>query len=143
MGKTDRRASQDSLLPGEVGRSLPRDLTGVVLDDFRVEKVLGGGGMGEVYLATQVSLSRAVAIKVVKADFASNPTYLGRLKTEATAVAKLNHANIVHVYTLGCVDDVNFIAMEYVQGTNLKEYIIKKGALDLSLAYSIMRQTGQ
>jgi eukaryotic-like serine/threonine-protein kinase len=143
MGTTDRRSSQDSLLPGEAGRSLPRDLTGVVLDDFRVEKVLGGGGMGEVYLATQVSLNRSVAIKVLKSDFASNPTYLGRLKTEATAVAKLNHANIVHVYTLGCVDDVNFIAMEYVQGTNLKEYIVKKGALDLSLAYSIMRQTGQ
>ena len=122
---------------------MPRDLTGVTLDDFRVEKVLGGGGMGEVYLATQVSLNRSVAIKVLKSDFASNPTYLGRLKTEATAVAKLNHANIVHVYTLGCVDNIHFIAMEYVQGTNLKEYIVKKGALDLSLAYSIMRQTGQ
>jgi eukaryotic-like serine/threonine-protein kinase len=122
---------------------MPRDLSGVTLDDFRVEKVLGGGGMGEVYLATQVSLNRSVAIKVLKSDFASNPTYLGRLKSEATAVAKLNHANIVHVYTLGCVDDVHFIAMEYVQGTNLKDYIVKKGALDLSLAYSIMRQTAQ
>ena len=99
--------------------------------------------MGEVYLATQVSLNRPVALKVLRPDFASNPTYLGRLKTEATAVAKLNHPNIVHVYTLGCVDDINFIAMEYVQGTNLKEYIVKKGALDLPLAYSIMRQTGQ
>src|SRR5262249_33516882 len=97
----------------------------------------------EVYLATQVSLNRSVAIKVLKSDFASNPTYLGRLKSEATAVAKLNHANIVHVYTMGCVGDVHFIAMEYVQGTNLKDYIVKKGALDLALAYSIMRQTGQ
>jgi serine/threonine-protein kinase len=143
MNTTDRRFSNDSLLPGEAGRGVPRDLTGVTLDDFRVEKVLGGGGMGEVYLATQVSLNRLVAIKVLKSDFAANPTYLGRLKSEATAVAKLNHANIVHVYTLGCVGDVNFIAMEYVQGTNLKDYIIKKGALDLSLAYSIMRQAGQ
>jgi serine/threonine-protein kinase len=138
-----RSTSQDSLYPGEAGRSLPRDLTGVILDDFRVEKLLGGGGMGEVYLATQVSLNRSVAIKVLKSDFASNPTYLGRLKSEATAVAKLNHANIVHVYTMGCVGDVHFIAMEYVQGTNLKDYIVKKGALDLPLAYSIMRQTGQ
>jgi serine/threonine-protein kinase len=143
MSTTDRPFSHDSLLPGEPGHSLPRDLTGVVLDDFRVEKVLGGGGMGEVYLATQVSLNRSVAIKVLKSDFAANPTYLGRLKTEATAVAKLNHANIVHVYTLGCVGDVHFIAMEYVQGSNLKDYILKKGALDLPLAYSIMRQTGQ
>ena len=99
--------------------------------------------MGEVYLATQLSLNRPVALKVLRSNFASNPTYLARLRSEATAVAKLNHPNIVHVYTLGCVDQINFIAMEYVQGTNLREYFIKKGALDLPLAFSIMRQTGQ
>ena len=123
--------------------SADRDLTGVTLGDFRIEKLLGRGGMGEVYLATQLSLSRPVALKVLRPNLAANPTYLGRLRTEATAVAKLNHPNIVHVYTFGCVDQINFIAMEYVQGTNLKEYIIKKGALDLPLAFSIMRQTGQ
>ena len=67
---------------------------------------------------------------------------LSRFEAEATAVAKLNHPNIVHVYTLGCVDEIRFIAMEYVQGTNLREYIVKKGALDLPLALSIMRQAG-
>ena len=68
---------------------------------------------------------------------------MSRFEAEATAVAKLNHPNIVHVYTLGCVDQVRFIAMEYVEGTNLREYIDKKGALDLPLALSIMRQAGQ
>jgi serine/threonine protein kinase len=143
MSTTDRRSVQESLLPGETGNLPSRDLTGLTLDDFRVEKLLGRGGMGEVYLATQVSLNRPVALKVLRPDFASNPTYLGRLKTEATAVAKLNHPNIVHVYTLGCVDDINFIAMEYVQGTNLRDYIVKKGALELPLAYSIMKQAAQ
>jgi serine/threonine-protein kinase len=143
MSTTDRKPTEDTVLPGEGESRSSRDLTGVTLDDFRVEKMLGRGGMGEVYLATQVSLNRPVALKVLKSDFASKPTYLGRLKTEATAVAKLNHPNIVHVYTLGCAGDIHFIAMEYVQGTNLKEYIVKKGALDLALAYSIMRQTGQ
>jgi eukaryotic-like serine/threonine-protein kinase len=143
MSTNDRRTVEDSLLPGEAGDRAHQDLTGLILDDFRVEKILGRGGMGEVYLATQVSLNRSVALKVLRPDFASNPTYLGRLKTEATAVAKLNHPNIVHVYTLGCVDDIHFIAMEYVQGTNLRDYIAKKGALDLPLAYSIMKQTGQ
>jgi eukaryotic-like serine/threonine-protein kinase len=143
MSTNDRRSTQDSLLPGEAVDRAHRDLTGLTLDDFRVEKILGRGGMGEVYLATQVSLNRSVALKVLRPDFSSNPTYLGRLKTEATAVAKLNHPNIVHVYTLGCVDDIHFIAMEYVQGTNLRDYIAKKGALDLPLAYSIMKQTGQ
>ncbi len=130
-------------MPGEASDRAPHDLTGLTLDDFRVESILGRGGMGEVYLATQISLNRPVALKVLRSDFAANPTYLGRLKTEATAVAKLNHTNIVHVYTMGCVDDIHFIAMEYVQGTNLRDYIMKKGALDLPLAYSIMKQTGQ
>jgi serine/threonine protein kinase len=137
MSKTDRRSFEDTILPREGGR----DLTGVTLHDFRVEKLLGRGGMGEVYLATQVSLNRPVALKVLLSDFASNPIYLGRLRSEATAIAKLNHPNILHVYTLGCTDEIHFIAMEYVQGTNLREYIVKKGALDLPLAYSIMRQT--
>jgi serine/threonine protein kinase len=143
MSTTNRQSPEDTALShlGEVGSAL--DLTGVTLGDFQVDKLLGRGGMGEVYLATQVSLNRLVALKVLRSNFASNPTYLGRLKSEATAVAKLNHANIVHVYTLGCIDNVNFIAMEYVQGTNLRDYILKKGALDLPLALSIIRQTGQ
>ena len=57
-------------------------------------------------------------------------------------MAKLNHPNIVHIYTLGHVDGIRFIAMEYVQGTNLRDYILKKGPLDLPLALSIMKQAG-
>jgi serine/threonine-protein kinase len=138
----DRRATSDSIMPFSGNNDGPRDLTGLTLGDFRVERLLGRGGMGEVYLATQLSLNRPVALKVLLSTFSSNPTYLGRLKSEATAVAKLNHASIVHVYMMGCVDDIHFIVMEYVEGTNLRDYITKKGAVDLPLAYSIMRQTG-
>src|SRR4029079_539547 len=99
--------------------------------------------MGEVYLARQVSLNRPVALKVLRPDLLTKPAYLARFEAEATPVAKLNHPNIVHVYTLGCVDGIRFIAMEYVQGTNLKDYVIRKGALHLPLAISIMRQAGQ
>jgi len=143
MSTIDRQTSEDRLWHVGGNHESPRDLTGVTLGDFHVERLLGRGGMGEVYLATQRSLNRPVALKVLLSDFSANPTYLGRLKSEATAVAKLNHPNIVHVYMLGCVDDINFIVMEYVQGTNLRDYIVKKGALDLPLAHSIMRQTGQ
>ena len=120
-----------------------RDLTGTTLGDFEVKRLLGRGGMGQVYLATQISLNRPVALKVLHPRYLSKPIYLSRFEAEATAVAKLNHPNIVHVYTLGYVDPVRFIAMEYVEGTNLREYINKKGALDLPLALSIMRQAGQ
>ncbi|WP_406694807.1 protein kinase [Singulisphaera sp. Ch08] len=119
-----------------------RDLTGKTLGDFEVERLLGRGGMGEVYLARQISLNRPVALKVLRTDMLNNPTYLSRFEAEATAVARLNHPNIVHVYMLGCVDNIRFIAMEYVQGTNLREFLIKKGALDLPLALSIIKQTG-
>ncbi|MGC8639656.1 MAG: protein kinase domain-containing protein [Isosphaeraceae bacterium] len=119
-----------------------RDLTGTTLGDFQVNRLLGHGGMGHVYLATQISLNRPVALKVLHPKLLSKPAYLARFEAEGTAVAKLNHPNIVHVYTLGNLDRVRFIAMEYVEGTNLREYINRKGALDLPLALSIMRQAG-
>ena len=117
-----------------------RDLTGVTLGDYRVERLLGSGGMGQVYLARQTSLNRPVAIKVLRPEFLAKANYLSRFEAEATAVAKLNHPNIVHVYALGLEDGVRFISMEYVPGTNLRDYILKKGALDYPLALSIMRQ---
>jgi eukaryotic-like serine/threonine-protein kinase len=122
--------------------SMFRNLTGTTLGDFHVERLLGRGGMGEVYVAQQISLNRPVALKVLRPDLLTKPTYLSRFEAEATAVAKLNHPNIVHIYTLGSVDPVHFIAMGYVQGSNLRDYLAKKGALDLPLALSIMRQAG-
>jgi serine/threonine-protein kinase len=119
-----------------------RDLTGVTLGDFQVERLLGRGGMGEVYLARQISLNRPVALKVLRPDLLTKPNYLSRFEAEATAVAKLNHPNIVHIYMLGSTDGIRYIAMEYVQGTNLRDYIRKKGALDYPLALSIMKQAG-
>src|ERR1700677_2847544 len=113
MSTSNRRSADDTNLPDAGYSEAVRDLTGVTLGDFKIEKLLGRGGMGEVYLATQLSLSRPVALKVLLSNLASNPTYLGRLRSEAMAVAKLNHPNIVHVYTFACVDQINFIAMEY------------------------------
>jgi eukaryotic-like serine/threonine-protein kinase len=141
--KPDARTSEETTAWEATG-VVPtfRDLIGITLGDLQVERRLGRGGMGEVYLARQISLNRKVALKVLRPDLLSKETYLKRFEAEATAVAKLNHPNIVHVYTLGCIDDVRFIAMEYVQGTNLRDLLMKKGALDLPLALSIMKQAG-
>ena len=119
----------------------PRDLTNKTLGDYHVERMLGHGGMGEVYLARQLSLDRAVAFKVLRPELASNPTNMARFEAEARAAAKLNHPNIVHIYAVDEVDGVRYIAMEYVQGTNLREYLQKKGVPDLPLALAIMRQS--
>lgn len=118
-----------------------RNLSGMVLGDFRVERLIGRGGMGEVYLAKQISLNRSVALKVLLPEWLSRPAYKSRFEIEATAVARLNHPNIVQVYALGEQDGVHYIAMEYVEGMNLREYLIRKGTLDLPLALSIMRQS--
>jgi hypothetical protein len=117
-----------------------RDLTGMTLGDFEVERLLGHGGMGEVYLARQVSLNRPVALKVLRPEMLSNPTYLARFESEAWAAATLSHPNIVHIYTLGSIDGLRFIAMEYVAGTNLREYLARRGIPELPLALSIMKQ---
>ncbi len=120
----------------------PSDLTGRTLGDFEVGQVLGRGGMGEVYLARQISLDRPVALKLLRAELSKNPSYMARFEAEAATAAKLNHPNIVHIYSVGQVEGRRYIAMEFVQGTNLKSLLEKKGVPELPLALALMRQTG-
>src|SRR6516164_7077447 len=95
----------ETTLPPEAQGPIPLppavDLTGRTLGDFHVLRRLGEGGMDQVYLAEQISLKRKVALKLLRADLASNPTSLQRFKLEATAVARATHANIVQVYFTG------------------------------------------
>src|SRR5262249_21640653 len=117
------------------------DLSGTVIDDYRVLRKLGQGGMGQVYLAEQVSLQRHVALKILRPDLAARPDALARFKLEATAVARATHPNIVQVYQIGGEDrGMPYMALEYVEGKNLREYINKKGPPELMVSLSIMRQ---
>src|ERR1041385_4974316 len=95
------------------------------LGRYQIRSLLGAGGMGEVYLAQDPSLSRKVALKVLPSDLAANQDRMRRFKQEATAAASLNHPNIAHIYEVGVASDLNFIAMEYVDGTTLREKIHK------------------
>jgi serine/threonine-protein kinase len=122
-------------VPGEL------DLTGRTLGDFRLLRRLGAGGMGQVYLAEQISLSRNVALKTLRPDLiAAHPEAMERFRLEAKAVARANHANIVQVYTHGEADGIWYIALEYVEGRNLREYLAPKGPPEVLLALSILRQ---
>ena len=116
------------------------DLTGQTLGDYRVLRRLGQGGMGQVYLAEQISLKRKVALKLLRSDLAANAVSLARFKNEAEAVAKATHANIVQVYAIGEANGLHFMALEYVEGRNLREYLEKKGPPEILRALSIMRQ---
>lgn len=93
------------------------------LGRYQIRSLLGAGGMGEVYLAQDNSLNRKVALKVLPAELASNGDRMRRFKQEATAAASLNHPNIAHIYEIGETDGCNFIAMEYVDGTTLRDKI--------------------
>ncbi len=110
------------------------------LGEFRILRRLGKGGMAEVFLAEQISLKRNVAVKVLREERLTDETHLKRFKTEATAAAALNHPNIVQVFTIGEQDGTHYIAQEYVQGMNLREYVTRKGPPEMGVALHIMKQ---
>ncbi|MFO0881604.1 MAG: serine/threonine-protein kinase [Gemmataceae bacterium] len=116
------------------------DLSGRTLGDYQILRKLGQGGMGQVYLAEQVSLHRKVALKILRPEHAASDKSLERFRREATAVARATHANIVQVYAFGEVEGMAYLALEYVEGRTLKDYVAKKGPPDLLIALSIMRQ---
>src|SRR5262245_11537338 len=116
------------------------DHSGRTLGDFLLLRKLGQGGMGQVYLARQQSLKRDVAVKVLRPDLAADATSLQRFRAEAEAVARVTHANIVQVYAVGEEAGVHYMALEYVDGRNLRDYLAKKGTPDLPLALAVMRQ---
>jgi serine/threonine protein kinase len=125
--------------PGEKPEPLV-DLTGRTLGDFHILRKLGQGGMGTVYLARQQSLKREVALKFLRKDLTENPVALQRFQAEAEAVARISHPNIVQVYSIGEQDGFRFMALEYVEGRNLRDFLDRKGALELPVALTIFRQ---
>ena len=96
---------------------------GTQLGRYEIRTLLGAGGMGEVYLAQDTSLNRKVALKVLPAEVASNEDRMRRFKQEATSAASLNHPSIAHIYEIGAAEGLNFIAMEYIEGTTLRAKI--------------------
>jgi serine/threonine-protein kinase len=136
---TDKGPPAGSAAPGPSVSGQEPDLTGQTLGDFRVLHRLGQGGMGQVYLAEQISLKRKVALKVLRAE-AAQGTSLQRFQVEAEAVARATHANIVQVYWIGEANGQYFMALEYVEGRNLRDFVEKKGPPEVLVAISIMRQ---
>jgi tetratricopeptide (TPR) repeat protein/predicted Ser/Thr protein kinase len=90
---------------------------------YRVLKRLGAGGMGEVFLAYDERLDRQVAIKRIRSDAGASPDRRERFRREARVAAQLNHPALVQIYDVLAEGDVNYIVMEYVQGTNLRQLL--------------------
>ena len=96
---------------------------GTKLGHYRILEILGKGGMGEVYLAEDVRLGRRVAIKILPAEVAADAGRRARFDREAKVASALSHPNIAHIYDVGEEDGIHFIAMEYVEGSNLGELL--------------------
>ena len=99
------------------------------LGKYVIERKLGQGGMGTVYLAKHTDLKKLVALKVLPQDKAKNPILVRRFKAEAQAAAQLEHPNIVAVYDTGEADGYLYIAMEYVDGIDLFEQVKRRGVI--------------
>jgi len=92
------------------------------LDDFRIVREIGAGGMGVVYEAEQVSLGRQVALKVLRFGPTGDPEATNRFRREAEIIARLHHTNIVPVYAIGQDKGVHYFAMQFIDGQSLAEY---------------------
>jgi eukaryotic-like serine/threonine-protein kinase len=114
---------------------------GVILGSYKIVSRLGSGGMGEVYRAYDTKLGREVALKVLPADFADDPTSLTRFRREAHVLASLNHPNIVTIYDVDQDGRTVYIAMELVDGKPLDD-VLATGPMPLGEMLDVAAQIG-
>jgi serine/threonine-protein kinase len=117
-------------------------LVGTDLAGYRLESVLGRGGMGVVYLATDLRLKRRVALKLVAPELAADPRFQERFLREAELAASLDHSHIVPVYGAGETDGQLWMAMRYVQGTDLGTLLEQEAPLEPARALELVSQVG-
>lgn len=115
----------------------------VVADRYRLERKLGAGGMGSVWLATDLSLDSTCAIKLVDPDKVGNEEVRVRFQREARAAAQIRSANVVDVFDHGLWRGVPFIVMEYLRGEDLGARLDRQGRLDLRQTYEIVSQVAR
>ena len=94
---------------------------GTELAGYRIESLLGWGGMSVVYLAEDLRLKRRVALKLLAATLAEDESFRDRFLRESELAASIDHPNIIPIYEAGTTEDILFIAMRYVEGHDLKE----------------------
>jgi serine/threonine-protein kinase len=115
----------------------------VIAERYRLERKLGAGGMGSVWLASDLSLDSTCAIKLVDPDKVGNEEVRVRFQREARAAAQIRSANVVDVFDHGLWRGVPFIVMEYLQGEDLGARLDRQGRLDLAQTYDIVAQVAR
>ena len=115
-------------------------LEGSQLGDYRLEKFIGGGGMGAVFKAFDTTLNRTVAVKVLAGHQSADEEMLKRFRNEAQSAARLNHENIGLVHAVGSSNGWHFIVFEYIEGTNLRDLVRRRGPLTVAAVVDISIQ---
>ena len=117
--------------PGKKKKSVTR------LGDFELKRRLGKGGMGEVFLARQISLDRIVALKTLTRELSKQENFVKRFQREARAMAKIDHINVVRVYAVDSFRGIHFVAIEYVDGQSVQDWLDQLGRLPVQDAVYI------
>jgi predicted Ser/Thr protein kinase len=117
------------------------DVPRVIAGRFRIEREIGTGGMGTVYLATHLDLERPVAVKIIRREFAGDADVADRFLREARTMAKLHHAHAAMIFDAGSLPDGrHFIVMEFVEGETLSQALAREGRFPASKAVNIATQ---
>jgi serine/threonine protein kinase len=113
---------------------------GATFAGYRIERILGRGGMGIVYLASERRLERSVALKVIRPEIADDRRFRDRFRSESRTAASIEHPRVVTVFAAGEHDGLPFVAMRYVPGLDLQRFVQSRGPLDPERAAGVIAQ---
>ena len=115
-------------------------INGVIAGRYRIERLLGEGGMSRVYEATDLRLERSVAVKTLREQFADDSEFVERFAREARTAASLSHPGVINIFDVGQDGEASFIVMELVDGRPLREYIDSDAPFPLRDVVTVLDQ---
>lgn len=110
----------------------------VLNERYKIQELIGSGGMADVYKGVDLESGEEVAIKVLKSEFSGDPQYLRRLSREANAMVSLKNEHVVSLIDMGSEDDVHYLVLEYVKGKTLREYMDQNGPMKPHVAVNMI-----
>jgi len=139
----DELVRRNLLTPYQAARLRAGDAQGLVLGEYVILDELGSGGMGQVYRAVHAPMDRVVAIKTLRAKTLDSPHGVQRFSREVKAAARLVHPNVVTAFDAGHDRGMHYLAMEFVEGTNLSQLVKEHGPLDVGQAVDCITQAAR
>ncbi len=135
--------AETNRLPSRMGwQAAAESLVGQQLDHYRIEILVGIGGMGAVFRGQDIRLDRDVAIKAIPSA-GRDPEAMRRFRFEAQSAAKLDHPNIARVYYVGETTEWSYIVFEFVEGINLRDLVLRQGPMSVDQSVYLVRQVAQ